>query len=533
MSEEIILPPFSVILPGQNIVKPSNCVNLSMNFNATGGNFSITLLRGALSLLAAIENAQLTLPNGRIATIKSTGQGFSSGGIVDTISGPIVPPAATLVTLVGEAGNVFTEASLLAEQLAAGFGVSWGVFNPLVRSFIFRGVALSGIQQLAGIVAAEVIVRADGVHVVAPGSIIGPTFTVPKTDIVSATQVTDYSLDTANVLNPALSAVQLVPQGQFVYDSEHCQKQAAQTVQTGAPGGTGSTDFIPIPDGWLVDGTYEEWTPPSGTDFTNPNPTANGGRYWKVYQSPVNPGMLRGILTFERLVKQITLPGNISTFVGSPITGQTLPATGLALAFDNPGSEGGIYGFNAGQNTGLNPVGIQFFDIISNQFQSFPTAIVLVPSFGIDSGDANSNFWSITMEMWTFPLVNPQTFPVGAPVNPFGLPKDVVVVNPPMNSVILTSVTALQQYWTAYMNNYRLTNSPRLRTTISVVYRGLIPQVGDALVVSGGLPRNTCGRIQTVSLNLTRSGLVLNIMAEVYQFGPGLYNSYPAIQQNF
>jgi hypothetical protein len=520
MSEEITVPNFSTVLPGTSALGPQNVASLQLNYSLTGGTFAISVLTGILSTVP--ENFQFSLPMGRIATVKSVGKGYSTGGLLDIISGPVLPAAATLPTLVGLANGSFALASALAAQMGP-FPVSWGVFNPLVRSFIYKGNALGGVQQLASLVAGEVLVRSGGVYVVQPGATAGggSVFAIPKADIVSANQTIDYSNDFANVLNPALSAVQFVPEGDFVYDSDHAQKQAKTTVQAGAPLLLGSTDFIPIPDGWLVDGTFEEWTPPSGTDASNPNSTATGGRYWKDFPSPINPGMRRGILSFSRLIKQISVPGNVSSFIGSPVSGDTQPGSVGSFMFSVPGSQNGIYGFDSSGP-------ITFFDIISNQYLVFDNAIVLVPTSGGDSGAAIQNSYSITMELWTFPKVNPQIFPVGNPVNPFNLPKDALVVNPPMSNLIFGDAGSLNSYFGAYMQNYRRTNSPRLRTTISCVYRGLMPEIGDALTVIG-LNVNNCGRVSSVSLNMSRTGLVLNIVAEVYQYTTGLSGKYPAL----
>lgn len=523
MSETITIP-----LPGSSAFTPQNCVSIQLNYNATGGTFSISTLADSISI--PFENTQLSLPYGRIATVKSTARNTALGGIVDIISGPIIVPAATLATRVGIPNNVFKNASVLASMF--GLNVHWEAFDALIRSFMFTGIALSGIQQLASIVLAEVIVNSGGIWVVRPGTVIGSLFSVPKADIVSVNQIKDYSQDVANTLNPALSSAQTTPDGQYVYDSDHAQKQGKTTVNAGAPSLQGSSDFIPIPDGWLVDGEYEEWTPPSSTDATNPASTVTNGRYWKDFPSPVNPGMRRGITSFTRLIKQINIPKNVSPFVGSPVSGETLNT----FAFDQPGSQDGIFGFTSGDASSPDPIidagsGTTFFDIISHQYYTFPNAIVLIPNGpgGNFSGDAASNFYSIVMEIWTFPKVNPKVFPVGNPTNPFGLPNDVTVVNPPMSSIIGTDLNNLQQYWNNYMQNYRLINSPRLRTTLSCVFRGYMPQPGDALSLGGGVQVLYCGRIQTVSLNMGRSGLVLNITAEVYQYGSGLYNKYPAI----
>lgn len=528
MSETITIPSLKAVLGG-TAINEQNIVSLQINYTATGGTFSISILAGSIGNIS--ENMQISLPYGRIATVKNVGRSNSPAGILDVISGPITVPAATLPARVGIPGNVFAFAASLASQF--GISASWQAFNPLVRSFIFSGIALSGIQQLASIILGEVLVRSGGVTVVTPGVAPGPQFKVPKADIVSVNQAIDYSLDFPNTLNPALSGAQLTPEGNYVYDSDHAQKQAKTTVNAGSPGLQGSTDFIPIPDGWLVDGDYEEWTPPSTTDATNPNSTVTNGRYWKDFPSPINPGMRRGITSFTRLIKQINIPKNVSPFVGSPVTGDTLNT----FAFDQPDSNGGIYGFTSGDAPTPDPivdadiVGTTFFDIISHQYYTFPNAIVLIPNGpgGNFSGDAAANFYSIVMELWTFPKVNPKVFGVGNPVNPFGLPSDVIVVNPPMSSFITGDPNTLFQYFHAYMQNYRLINSPRLRTTLSCVFRGLIPQPGDSLLIQSGVQKPTCGRIQTCSLNLGRSGLVLNITAEVYQFVGGLSTKYPEI----
>jgi hypothetical protein len=516
MSEEIRLPALKTIIP---LATEQSCISAQISYNLIGGSFSVTFLKDLVQLPG--ENAQFTLPLGRVGTVKSTGHGFSTGGLADTISGPAVPPSTTLPTLVGIAGNTFSPASALAAQMAQGVPVSWSTLDPTVKGFIFKGISLSGIQQLASFLGAEVVVNSGGIHVVDPGVAIGALFAVPKADVISASQSIDYSQDVPNVLNPALSAAQLIPEGDFVYDSDHAQKQGKTTVQAGAPGSQGSTDFIPIPDGWLVDGNFEEWIPPSTTDFTNPSTSANAGRYWKIFQSPTNPGMLRGILSFTRIVKEITLPGNVSSFVGSPVTGQTLPDSGKAFAFATQSTQSGIYGFTS--------TDVTFFDIISNQYYTFPNAIVLVPvGGGVGSGDASTQFYSITMELWTFPRVNPTIFPVGNPINPFNVPSDALIVNPPMNNVIFFDANSLQQYFLKYMSNFRRSNSPKLRTTVSVVFRGFMPQPGDTLTVQG-VPLTNCGRVSSSSLSLSRGGLTLSITAEVYQFGSGLSGKYPPI----
>jgi len=462
-----------------------------------------------------------------VGIVKNAGGGNSTGGLVETLSGPILPLSSTLVSFFGTGAGQKAFLSFITAYLASPVLSSWNTLDVQVKNFSFRGVSLSGIQQLASYMLADVIFRKDAgvdrVYVVDPGAIVGASqFNVIKSDIVSVSQVVDYSLDVASVLNPALASAQLDDAGDFVYDDKHAQKQPKFTVQAGAPGSQASADFIPIPDGWLVDGNYEEWVPGSQTDFTNPTPSVPNGRYWKVFQSPTNPGMLRGITNFTRLVKQISIPGNVAPFVGSPITGLTKQGTSKEFVFDSPGTESGIYGFTAGK--------VSLKDIVTGQALDIPNAIVLRPAGGVSSSDAASNFYSITMELWTFPKVNPQVFPEGGSSNPFNLPINVVVVNPNSNVVNLGG-SSLSGYYSKYLSNYRLINSPRLRTTISLVYRNTLPQVGDHLLVTlfpgqtvPGLKFSLdCGRIQSVSLRFGRSGITLNIVAEKYQFGSGLY----------
>lgn len=531
--ENIIIPPISVILsiPKFGGFQPfflneANLVSLQMNFTLTGGSFTATVLQN--SFANPIENLSFTLPNGRTVTLKQTSSAMGRGGLIQTLSGPCVSPAATLINTVGVAAPGAQFPFPLAQQLAGPIRVFWETFSPLIVGFVFRGPALSGIQQLAGYILGDVIVRNGSggnvaIHVVDPGAVpfdFTP-FNVPVSDIVSISQLQDYSLDVSSVLNPALGAIDFNNPGDFIYDSDHAQKQGKFTVQAGAPGSQGSTDFIPIPDGWLIDGNFEEWAPQNPLDLTNPNPSVTNGRYWKVFQSPTNPAMLRGITNFTRLVKTLNLPGNVSPFVGSPITGVTRKNTTLEFAFNNPGTQKGIYGFNAEKTI--------MFDVISNQFLTLPSCLVIRPNGQVSSGEAASNFFSITMELWTFPLVLPVTFPVGDPTNPFGLPPNVVVVSPSSQVSFGSNGAAQQAYFSKYLANYRLINSPRYRTTLSCLYRGVMPQPGDTLNIVGppsnpnkltGIDTPKCGRIQSVGLTLSRSALLLNITAELYNYSP-------------
>lgn len=512
-SETIVVKSLGSFIPGAKFLTENICVSLQLNYTLTGGNFSISLLQGNTKL--PIENTVLTLPFGRVGIVQTVGQGFSSGGMVDIISGPILPLQANLINFFGVEPGFGALINVVAGSLV--FSTNWQTLVVPIKNFSFRGKGISGLQQLANAyMLADVIIRNSGVYVVDPGQPTSDalTFAVPKSDLVSATQLIDYSNDVASILNPALTTAQLDDEGDFFYDGDHAQKQPKFTVQSGAPGSQGSSDFIPIPDGWLVDGNYEEWTPPSDTDFTNPDPSISNGRYWKVYQSPSNSLKLRGITNFKRLIKELKLPGNVSTFVGSPITSKTKKDTTKEFTFNKPGTESGIYGFTSEKTT--------VSDIVSGEEFDLENALVLIPNSSGNSGDASLNFYSITMEMWTFPRVRPDVFGVGDPVNPYGIPSNVVVVTPNSNIPNIGGSVALG-YWRKYLSNFQRINSPRLRTNVSVVFRDKLPQPGDKLTVDG-VAHSDCGTIRNVSINFGRSGLIINITAEKYQYSSGLWS---------
>lgn len=530
-AETILLSPLATLMGGGNLFTEGTVVNLSLSFTATGGSFSVSLIKGTIDPETIAEDTIIGLPFGRTGLITSITSGYSNGGLVDILSGPAISFLAFQQTFFGLAGTQNASLFSIASNIIYGYGGSangtlgnprasdgiaeWGTIDPLVINFSFRGSALAGLQQVASIALADLIIRISGYHFVAPGNPPNDSvgFTVPITDIVSASQGPDYSLDVASVLNPAVLTLNFGLSQVFVYDSAHAQKQPPVTIQAGAPQSQGAQDFIEIPPGWLVDGNYEEWIPPTGTNFANPTPSVTNGRYWKVFQSPTNSAMLRGITNFTRLVKPITLPGNVSSFVGSPITGKTRKKTSLEFDFDQASTESGIYGFNTSG-------GVSLFDVISHQFITVPNAIVLTPHGGGNSGEGASNFYSIQMEQWTFPLVNPETIQGGPSANPFGIPKGTRIVTPPTN--ILNGISS--GFFLGYLSNYQKINSPRLKTSVGVVYRNVLPQVGDTLVVNG-LQYPNCGRIQTVNLNFSRSGgVVLSLTAEKYQFKIGKWS---------
>lgn len=553
--EVISLTPISFIAPGLGFVTENNCVSFLMNFTTTGGNFSISLLQGSVSPLPA-ENTVLTLPFGRVGVVKQVGTNWSTGGILDVITGPMLPfpmtqetfyaiPNGQTASMINVANSILSGGGggVVIGGNPAGANLIWQTpFNPLLNNFSYRGTMLQGVQQIANILLSDVVFRKEGVYVIDPGQLCPSTsggsgfgggvsgttlqftpFNVPQSDIVSVSQTIDYSLDIPSVLNPALLVdISTSLPGTYVYDEQHCQKQPKFTVQAGAPHGSGSTDFVPIPDGWLVDGQFEEWTPaPGSTDRTNPN--ASVSRYWKVYPSPSSANAMRGIISFKRLIKELKLAANVSSFVASPITA-TQQQGPQNFQFDNWTSNGGFYGFDSTGGVG----GTTVQDIISDQYLTLNNAIVLNPGGGGDSGFGADNFYHIDMELWTFPLVNPVTLPLAPSTNPLRIPRGYAVVTPSQNVVHGLS----SGYFNKYLTNYQLINSPRLKTNISLVYRNVMPQVGDQLYIAGlpagysnGVRYNDCGRIQSVSMNFGRGGVVLSITAEKYQFVNGLWNT--------
>jgi len=499
---DILISPISVLLPGSSpLVTEENCTQVSLNFTLAGGSFSISVLKD--SVVLPPKDTIITLPLGRIGVVKNLSKGFSTGGLLDVISGPAIPFVATLQTFTAIPQGTNELGQVLATRLLHS-AVHWLARDFGVKNFNFRGIALQGVQQLAGNILADVIVRGDNqVYVAEAGRIVGNTFTVDKRDIVSASQTEDFNNYQKSVLNPALTEVNVIDEGTFLYDSEHAQKQPKSIVQCGAPAGTGSKDLIPIPDGWLVDGSFEEWVPTDPNDFTNPSPSVGGGRYWKVFQSPTSPGSLRGITNFNRLVKQMSIPKNVSKFVGSPITGITKTGSSKEFRLDHGQTESGIYGFTAEK--------VSVADVVSGQLFEIENALVLSP-FGGASGEAQNHFYSLQLEFWTFPRVSPTIFPGAGvdPTNPFGIPADVVIVNP--SSQILPG----SDYYAYYFLQYQRIHSVKLRTTISVLYRNVLPQPGDRLIVPS-LPVNDCGRIVSVNLNFARGGIVLSITAELLE----------------
>lgn len=513
-TEQIVLNPISMLLQNQNILKEENIVSLTLSFTTTGGTFRINFLRGAVPFPP--EDFVVQLPFGRFAVVRGVSRSQNREGLIDSISGPILPIAATLVNFIGFANGVNAFSSDIAVALSKGT-VSWRAYNPLVKGYTFRGIALSGIQQLAGNMLAEVYVYKNTIYVVSPGVAVAdllnePKISIPNSDIVSISQDIDYSTDVSSVLNPILTAINLINPGDFIYDGDHAIKQPNTVVQCGSPKGSGGTDFIEIPNGWMVDGNYEEWTP-NGTDLTNPN--ASVDRYWKVFPSPTTPGLMRGITSFTRLVKELNLPSSVSTFVGTPVTAQTNagsnnpPARTFTIQENLVDPTAGIFGFTADTTA--------IADIVSGTFISVNTALQLIPQ-GNASGPASQNFFAVQLGLWTFPRVLPTTFNVQNPVNPFGLPPNVVVVNPPIQD------PRDPAYFAAYFQNYQKVNSPRLRTQLSYIYRNALPQPGAHLIVPGA-DTPDCGRISSVSLNLTRAGVLVNVVAEVYQFLPGKWSN--------
>lgn len=501
-AKDIILPPLALLFPGSTFVTEKNCTGFSINFTPAGGSFSISILRG--EALIPGKDFVIQMPMGRVGIVKQTTQSLSSGGLVDVISGPMIPLVASQYTFVARQQPFSEFMAILARELTHGI-VNWKARDFPIRGFNYRGIALGGVQSLASNILADVIIRDDNIlYVVEPDQIVGNNIAISKSEIVSITQVIDYSAVKKAVINPALTLVNLdiSSLGSFIYDDEHAQKQGNTQVSCGAPGGTGAQDFIPIPDGWLVEGSYEEWTPASVEDFTNPAGSVPNGRYWKVFPSPSNPGKLRGITSFTKLVKDMKLSGGVSSFVGSPITAQTKTGSTREFILGSQQTESGIAGFTATDTLVL--------DAISGQAVQVKNALELRPPFG--SGNADKNFFSIQMGAWTFPRVAPLIFPGAGvdPTNPFNVPADTTVVSPP--GQIIPSL----DYYNYYLAQYNKQNSIKLKTNLSFLFRGTnIPQCGDRLVLETGIvPEADCGKINTVSVGFNRGGIVVQVTAE-------------------
>lgn len=516
-TKDIILPSLKLLFPGSTFVTEENCTGFSINFTPAGGSFSISILRG--EALVPGKDFVIQMPMGRVGIVKQTTQSLSSGGLVDVISGPMIPLIAsqytfaatpfTSIFLQDGIYNISTELlSTLARRLTHGI-VNWKARDFPIKGFNYRGIALSGVQSLASNILADVIIRDDNIlYVAEPDQIVGNNIAISKSEVVSVSQVIDYSAVKKAVINPAIMQVNVIDEGTFIYDDEHAQKQGNTQVSCGAPGGTGAQDFIPIPDGWLVQGSYEEWAPASSEDFTNPAASVPNGRYWKVFPSPSNPGKLRGITSFTRLVKDMKLSGGVSSFVGSPITAQTKTGSSREFILGSQQTESGIAGFTATDTLVL--------DAISGQAVQVKNALELRPPFG--SGNADKNFFSIHVGTWTFPRVAPTIFPgagIVDPTNPFNIPADTTIVSPP--GQIIPSL----DYYNYYLAQYKKQNSIKLRTNLSFLFRGTnIPQCGDRLVLEAGIvPEADCGRINTVSVGFNRGGIVVQVSAERPVYG--------------
>jgi hypothetical protein len=527
-TKDILLPSIKVLLPNQSFVDENNCVSANFTLNLTGGNFSISLMRDTAALPS--ENTILTLPIGRLAVVKNIGRGLNNGGLLDTISGPIVPYAATIRTFVamltdnlpigsglrmlasvlagkfgvpaaGGVGSVFggpKPISGLSQSLLGGyFNVVWEAPDYEMRSFNFRGITLQGLQQLASNFLYDVIVYKNNVYIVAAGESLrkAQTWTVNDSDLISVSQTIDFSSDFPAYLNP----LAIDWEGAFVFDEKHAQKQGRTTVQAGANLGTGGADFIPIPDGWMVEGQYEEWTPtPGSTDLSNPN--ASVPKYWKVLPSPSTPGAQRGIISFTKLLRDLNLAPNLSKFVATPITEPTQSSPNTFTLRGGAG-QNGLFGFSADEYI--------VKDVLTDKETKIKNATILTPGSS-DSGKADENFYSVPLEFWTFGKVVPTSvLPEGAdPTNPNKIPPDVELFTP-SSSVKFNST---------FINNtlrlFAKKNSPKMQTSVSQIYHGQIPQPGDKLVVtSADIP--VCGRINSVTLNITRGGVTISISAEI------------------
>jgi len=524
MHENITIKPVSMLLPKQCLVDERNALSMSFSFTMTGGSFTITVLKDSVILppesIAIIMNTVLTMPMGRLGVVKQTGTGYSSGGLTNIISGILLPWVASNNSFVARPQPFTALLKDLAKELLTSLGQGVGVINPPtgavgaliwrardypIKGFSYRGPALSGVQQLAGHILAEVAVNRNQIYVAELGRVVGPVFTVPKSDIISVSQDIDYSQDKKVIIDPSLSQVHWGEQGAFIYDSQHAQKQPQQLVQCGAAGGT---DFMPIPDGWMIEGAYEDFTPKSATDPSNPSPTTP--RYWKQFTSPLDNNKQRGVMQWTKIVKPLSLPPNVSKFVASPVTGDTsINAGPCTMALYNQGVMNGLHGFSTDD--------VEIDDAVSGQRKTV-RGLVLVPPQGASSGLAHEKFLSQRIEVWTFPKVNPTTIPtLYDPTNPYGLDKDVQVFRP-SSSIFPSSLTDLQDFYNYTFEIHKRMIGPRLKTRVSVVYRDALPQPGDGLVVKGvGVEK--CGRIESVSLAYGRGGVRIDVSAEVFNYG--------------
>lgn len=529
--ENIVISPFSLAFPASTVITEHNCISMNMSFTLNGGSFNIQVLKDSVQLPVG-KDTPISILLQRIGLLKQTGASLTRGGLVDTISGQTIP------LLAGQTVNYNTAAypviqdplnpPLISNIIAAiSLGAaSWQTRDFPVRNFSFGGIALQGIQALAQLLLADVIISGGRVLVVPAGQIIGGQYSVPKTDIINVNQTVDFSREVTALLYPA--AFDVTFGGVFIYDEAHAQKQGDTLFQCGAPKGSGAADHIEIPNGWLIEGVAEDWIPPAGTDFTNPASTTSN-KYWKTFPSPLGGGMLRGIISFTRLVKDLnlnpgppgsTIQGNISTFVGTPVTALARSTAGAQILnlqnqFVDPFA--GIYGFTA-EDTLVE-------DLVTGQSVSVKNAMELNPPAG-SSGLAETNSYAIQLGLWTFPKVLPDLLFQGLLSRPPStLRVNTVVVTPPGNVVAgttnqATGVFTSNGYREWYFQQYKQINSRRLVTNISFLYRGVIPAPGQSLYVAA-LAHPNCGRISSVTLNVTRGGVTVNVTAEVYNFTGG------------
>lgn len=517
VADNIVIAPFELLFPAGSAITEQNCISLSISFTLSGGSFNIQVKKNSVAFPQG-KDAPVSLPLGYLGLLRITGSQMSRGGLVDIFSGQILPLVASqTVTFTSPPPtrsdpNPSVQMSQAANALGLG-SVSWLTRSYPLKNFSFSGQALQGIQSLAGLILADMIIDSNRIRVVPAGQSIYAAYEVNKSDVTQFSQTIDYSRAINALLNPAYNSFPVNFLGDFIYDDEHAQKQGTQLVQAGATGGSGSSDFIPIPDGWLVEGSFEEWLPPvdpaNPTDFTNNKATVP--RYWKVFPSPSGGGFLRGITSFSRLVKDLKLPGNISTFVGTPVTSDTFSGNGKQFTLQRSTSQSGITGFTASDTL------VQ--DMVTGQAVSVKNALELNPEGG-NSGSADQNFFNVQIGLWNFPRVAPTILFQGPVTNPLSVPRNTVLVNPPGNVVGFNSDGTQNGFGAYYVTQYRQVNSARLITSVTFLFRGgtQIPKPGQTLSVAGVGQFTDCGRISTVTLNLSRGGVLVTVQAEKYAF---------------
>lgn len=426
-------------------------------------------------------------------------------------SAPIGPVMANTQTTSGLPPDVTPvglpqPASALAQVVAQKSGVTleWRADDYTVTNFSHTGTVFDGIRALAGPFLNDVWFRQGVLRVVNPLDSDG-VFGVDLGDLLSRTETVDTSrqIDQAIVRGfPGLGN----PGGGFKYDIKPDPFASKSAGGDTIIAGSTPQGFVEIPGGLVVDGFFEEWTPPPKSD-TSPrdesNPNATVQRYWKVAVSPNDPNTLRGITSITRLLKPVTVQrSDVAAFFGSgrdTITSQTANS----FIIENEAIAGGVLGYFAYPQT------VQ--DIVTGKFFS-GFAVSIRPPFGT-SGDAANNWYSVTFGARAFPPVLDNT------------PNAITVFFPPTAvGPVRIGRTSVPQGINVNLFAPKYFNllQPRRITEIAVVMRQFIfPRIGQNIVLSGqGIQPTSLGRVLGVSVGVTAAGATLNIQAEQLVLNP-------------